>query len=75
MPAPRAFAAFASLVLILAPTFPTEADDKALLIELDPRSGALATDVSDSGAVVVGGQWKLARSTGCRPRAWSSPGV
>lgn len=55
MPAPRAFAAFAGLVLIFAPTFPTEADDKALLIELDRRSGALATDVSDSGALVVGG--------------------
>jgi probable HAF family extracellular repeat protein len=55
MSKPRAIAAFAGVVLMLAPTLPTEADDKTLLIELDRRSEALAADVSDSGAVVVGG--------------------
>ena len=55
MPAPRAFAAFAGVALISIATSPTKADDQTLLIELDARSGALASAVSASGSVVVGG--------------------
>jgi len=55
MPAPRAFAAFAGVALISIATSPTKADDQTLLIELDARSSALASAVSASGSVVVGG--------------------
>jgi probable HAF family extracellular repeat protein len=51
----RARAACAALALTYALTFRLHADDQSLLIELDPKSGALATAVSASGAVVVGG--------------------
>ena len=55
MPTRTAIAACAGIALILATTFPTKADDQTLLIELDARSGALASAVSASGSVVVGG--------------------
>ncbi len=42
-------------VMLLAPTLTAGASDKTLLIELDPRSGALPEGVSAGGAVVVGG--------------------
>ena len=42
-------------VLLLAPAFAARASDKALLIELEQRSGALPGGVSASGAVVAGG--------------------
>ena len=54
MPTRSAIAACAGVVLMFAATFRIDADDKTLLIELDQRSAALPTDVSDSGAVVVG---------------------
>jgi probable HAF family extracellular repeat protein len=44
-----------AIVLVLASTFGMRADEQAILIELEPRSGALATGVSASGAVVSGG--------------------
>jgi probable HAF family extracellular repeat protein len=50
-----AIAPCAAIVLMLSATLPTEADDKTVLIELDARSGALASAVSASGSVVVGG--------------------
>jgi probable HAF family extracellular repeat protein len=50
-----AIGACGAIVLMLAGTFRVAANDQTLLIELDQRSGALASDVSDSGAVVVGG--------------------
>ena len=55
MPTRTAIAACAGIALMLATTFPPRADDQALLIELDARSGALAAAVSASGSVVVGG--------------------
>ena len=42
-------------LLLLAPTWSGEASDKAVLIELDLRSGAQPSGVSAGGAVVVGG--------------------
>ena len=50
-----AIGACAGIALMLATTFSTRADDQPLLIELDARSGALASAVSASGSVVVGG--------------------
>jgi probable HAF family extracellular repeat protein len=47
--------ACAAVVLVLASTFQIRADDQTLLIELEPRSEALPTGVSASGAVVSGG--------------------
>ena len=41
-------------LLLLVPAFAVRASDKALLIELDPRSAALPAGVSASGAVVAG---------------------
>ena len=43
-----------AIVLVSASTFDIHADDKSLLIELDPRGSALPTGLSASGAVVVG---------------------
>jgi probable HAF family extracellular repeat protein len=43
------------LVLVLVSTFGMRADEQAILIELEPRSEALPTGVSASGAVVSGG--------------------
>jgi probable HAF family extracellular repeat protein len=43
-----------AIVLVSASTFEIYADDKSLLIELDPRGSALPTGLSASGAVVVG---------------------
>ena len=45
----------AAIVLVLASTFGIGADERALLIELDPRSESLPTGLSASGAVVSGG--------------------
>ena len=42
-------------LLLLAPTWSGEASDKAVLIELELRSGAQPLGVSSGGAVVVGG--------------------
>jgi probable HAF family extracellular repeat protein len=42
-------------LLVLAPASPARAGDKALLIELEQRAGALPGAVSASGAVVAGG--------------------
>ncbi len=42
-------------LLLLAPTWSGDANDKAVLIELDLRSGAQPLGVSAGGAVVVGG--------------------
>jgi len=47
--------ACAAVVLVLASTFRIGADEKTLLIELEPRSEALPSGVSASGAVVSGG--------------------
>jgi probable HAF family extracellular repeat protein len=55
MPMRLAIAAVTGVVVLLATTFETKADDKTLLIELDTRSEALPADLSDSGAVVAGG--------------------
>ena len=41
-------------MMLLVPAFTARASDKALLIELEQRSGALPNAVSASGAVVVG---------------------
>jgi hypothetical protein len=41
--------------MLLAPALTSGASDKTLLIELDPRSGALPEGVGAGGAVVVGG--------------------
>jgi probable HAF family extracellular repeat protein len=41
--------------MLLVPALMTRASDKTLLIELDPRGGALASGVSGGGAVVAGG--------------------
>ena len=41
--------------MLLAPALTAGASDKTMLIELDPRSGALPEGVSAGGAVVVGG--------------------
>ena len=45
----------AAIVLVLASTFGIRADERTLLIELEPRSEALPTGLSASGAVVSGG--------------------
>src|SRR5262245_47431016 len=50
-----AVAAGVSAALLLAATFRLQADETALLIELDPREGAFPAAVSASGAVVAGG--------------------
>ena len=42
-------------LLMLTPTWSGEASDKAVLIELEPRSAAQPLGVSAGGAVVVGG--------------------
>jgi len=42
-------------MMLLAPAVTARASDKALLIELDQKTGALPASVSASGAVVVGG--------------------
>jgi probable HAF family extracellular repeat protein len=47
--------ACAAIGLVLAFTFGIRADEKTLLIELEPRSEALPTGLSASGAVVSGG--------------------
>jgi probable HAF family extracellular repeat protein len=47
--------ACATIVLVLASTFGMRADEKTILIELEPRSEALPTGLSASGAVVSGG--------------------
>ena len=47
--------ACAAVILVLASTFGMRADEKTILIELEPRSDALPTGVSASGAVVSGG--------------------
>ena len=44
----------AAIGLMLASTFGMRADERTLLIELEPRSGSLPTGVSASGAVVSG---------------------
>jgi probable HAF family extracellular repeat protein len=41
-------------MLLLAPTLTARTSDQTLLMELDPRSGALPSGVSAGGAVVVG---------------------
>jgi probable HAF family extracellular repeat protein len=48
-------AAWAAIVLLLALTLGIRADEKTILIELEPRSEALPTGLSASGAVVSGG--------------------
>jgi hypothetical protein len=66
--------ACAAIVLVLASTFGIRADERTLLIELEPRSDALPTGLSASGAVVSGG---FNNGAGgfywMRPRASSSP--
>jgi probable HAF family extracellular repeat protein len=47
--------AYAAILLVVAFTFGIRADEKTILIELEPRSEALPTGVSASGAVVSGG--------------------
>ena len=47
--------ACAAIVLVLAATLGMDADEKTILIELEPRSEALPTGLSASGAVVSGG--------------------
>jgi hypothetical protein len=44
-----------AIILVSASTFGIRADEKAILIELEPRSEALPAGVSASGAVVAGG--------------------
>jgi hypothetical protein len=44
-----------AVAVLLTMTFQLQADNKAMLIELDQRSGALPLGVSASGANVVGG--------------------
>ena len=56
-------------LLMLAPTWSGEASDKAVLIELEPRSAAQPLSVSAGGAVVVGGLALAAGSTGCQRQA------
>ena len=45
----------AAIVLVMVVTFGIRADEKTILIELEPRSEALPTGLSASGAVVSGG--------------------
>jgi len=45
----------AAIGLVLVFTFGIRADEKTILIELEPRSEALPTGLSASGAVVSGG--------------------
>ena len=51
----RVMTACAALVLVLVLTFGIRADERTMLIEIEPRSEALPTGVSASGAVVSGG--------------------
>jgi hypothetical protein len=43
------------MLLVFVSSFAIRADEKTLLIELEPRSEALPTGLSASGAVVSGG--------------------
>ncbi len=54
MPARSVVTICLAIVLVSASTFDIHADDKSLLIELDPRGSALPTALSASGAVIVG---------------------
>jgi probable HAF family extracellular repeat protein len=49
------FALAACITLLIALAGPLGANDKPLLIEIDPRGGAFPSSVSSSGAVVAGG--------------------